>query len=56
MEFLRSFLLEEAQESVWGIPVSLKAYQKQLEAAMTPEYEMDENGKITMIGMNEFLK
>ena len=47
-EFLRSFLLEEAQESVWGIPVSLKAYQKQLEAAMTPEYEMDENGKIKL--------
>lgn len=47
-EFLRSFLLEDAQNSVWGIPVTLKAYQKQLDAAMTPDYVLDENGKIKL--------
>lgn len=45
-EFLRSFLTEDAQRNLWGIPVSLKAYQKQLDQAMEVEYERDGNGKI----------
>ena len=49
-EFLRSFLTEEIQEGnqIWGIPVSLKAFQKKLDEAMTPEYEKDEEGNILL--------
>ena len=47
-QFLRSFLTDEAQENVWNIPVSLKAYQAKLDEAMTPEYEKDENGNIRL--------
>lgn len=47
-EFLRSFLLKDAQENVWGIPVSKAVFQEKLDEVMTPEYVTDENGKIML--------
>ena len=43
-EFVRSFLTEEGQQDVWGIPVRLDAYQRQLDKAMEVEYEKDAEG------------
>ncbi|MBR5094859.1 MAG: extracellular solute-binding protein, partial [Oscillospiraceae bacterium] len=47
-QFLRTFLLDDAQEQAWNIPLSLKAYRAKLEQAMTPEYEKDENGNFVL--------
>lgn len=44
--FLRTFLLDDAQENTWnGIPISKKAYQNKLDQAMTVQYVKDENGE-----------
>lgn len=47
-EFMRTYLLKDAQEEVWGIPVSRVVFQEKLDEAMTPEYQLDENGKIML--------
>ena len=47
-EFLRSYLLPEAQENVSGIPVRLDAYQKQLDRAMEIEYQKDDKGNYVL--------
>ena len=46
--FLREIMTEEYQESTWGLPINLDAYNTKLEKAMTPEYERDENGNFRL--------
>lgn len=45
-EFLSSILSEEAQsgDNIYNFPVNKKAFDAKLKEAMTPQYEMDENG------------
>ncbi|MBR1456412.1 MAG: extracellular solute-binding protein [Oscillospiraceae bacterium] len=47
-QFLRSFLTEDAQKDLWGLPTNVKAFNKQLEKAMTPEYRRDANGNYVL--------
>ena len=47
-EFLRSFITDDAQKNVGGLPVSLKVYHEKLKQVMTPEYERDENGNFRL--------
>ena len=42
--FLRTVLSEEYQNEIWGLPINRNAFDKKLEAAMTPEYEKDADG------------
>ena len=43
-EFLRTIMTEEYQSTVWSLPVNVHAFEKQLEKAMTPEYQKDAEG------------
>ncbi len=52
-QFLRSFVTEEGQENVWGIPARLDAYQKQLDKAMEIEYEKDSEGNYRLDAKGE---
>ena len=46
--FLRSVLTEEYEETVWGLPINRKAFDKKLEEAMKVEYEKDAEGNILL--------
>lgn len=43
-EFVRGFLTEEYQETVYALSTNINAFEKQLEKAMEVEYEQDANG------------
>lgn len=43
-EFLRTFLTEDYQSSAYGLPTNIKAYEKQLKDAMTPQYRLTSDG------------
>jgi len=48
-QFLRTmFTAEYQQENTWSIPTNKVAFEKNLEAAMTPEYQKDENGNFIL--------
>lgn len=48
--FIESMLTEEAQENerLWGFPVRISSFEKELAEAMVPDYILDENGEILL--------
>lgn len=49
--FIESLLTEESQEEDTfrnGLPIRISAYEKQMEKAMEPEYQYDENGELLL--------
>ncbi len=58
--FVRAQLLAQTQESennyMWCFPIMQAAFDAMLEAAMTPEYQLDENGEIMYDDNGEPLK
>ena len=47
-QFLRTFLMEDYQKNVWGLPVNRNVFNAQLEKAMTPEYRKDADGNYVL--------
>ena len=55
--FLSELVREDWQENnVWNFPINKTAFDKQMEKAMTPDYQYDENGEIMLDENGEPMK